>query len=297
MTFAEIIILALQASIFFTVFGFGLASSLDDLAYVLHRPALLGRSLLSMYVIVPLFAVATAALVDFHPAVKIAVVALALSPVPPLLPMRELKAGGTASFAFGLLFTAALLSVVVIPGGLAVVANVFAFAPQAAVLAIAKIVLLTVIGPLAFGVAVHHYAPNVAARIAKPVSSSALAVLAVSALVVLFVLMPSIISLIGNGTVLVLVAFVLVGLIAGHLLGGSEPDNRTVLALSSAVRHPAVALAIASANFPDQKLVAPAVFLYLLVNALVSIPYLVCRRRSRAWSGGTTGTPSGDIPS
>lgn len=297
MTFAEIIILALQASIFFTVFGFGLASSFDDLAYLLHRPSLLGRSLLAMYVIVPLFAVATAALLDFPPAVKIALVALALSPVPPLLPMRELKAGGTASFAFGLLFTAALLSVVLIPVGLTVVANIFAFAPQSAVPAIVKIVLLTVIGPFVLGVVVHHYAPDVAARIAKPVSGSALAVLAVSAVLVLVVLMPSIISLIGNGTVLVFVAFVVVGLIAGHFLGGPEPDNRTVLALSSAVRHPAVALAIASANFPDQSLVTPAVFLYLLVNAVVSIPYLVWRRRSRAGRGGTTGAVRGDMPS
>jgi BASS family bile acid:Na+ symporter len=177
------------------------------------------------------------------------------------------------------------------------VASVFAFAPQSAVPAIAKIVLLTVAGPFAVGVAVHHYVPKVAARIAKPVSRSALAVLALSALVVLFALMPSIISLIGNGTVLVFVVFVVVGLISGHLLGGSEPDNRTVLALSSAVRHPAVALAIASANFPDQKLVVPAVFLYLLVNAVVSIPYLVWRRRSRGWHGGRTGTVRSDIPS
>ena len=76
-----------------------------------------------------------------------------------------------------------------------------------------------------------------------------------------------------------IVAFSLAGLAAGHLLGGPDPDDRVVLALATASRHPGVALAIASANFPGQKLVPVAVLLYLIVSAIVSIPYLTGRRR------------------
>jgi BASS family bile acid:Na+ symporter len=55
------------------------------------------------------------------------------------------------------------------------------------------------------------------------------------------------ISLVGNGTILALGAFTLAGLAAGHLLGGPNRDDCTVLALATASRHPGVALAIASA--------------------------------------------------
>jgi BASS family bile acid:Na+ symporter len=132
----------------------------------------------------------------------------------------------------------------------------------------------------------HHYAPEVTAKISKPVSTAALAVLVVCALVVLFKLLPAMISLIGDGTIVVFIVFVAVGIIAGHLLGGPQENNRVVLAHSSAVRHPAVALAIASANFPEQKLVIPAILLYLLVNLLVFIPYLAWRRRNQDKKGG-----------
>jgi len=52
-----------------------------------------------------------------------------------------------------------------------------------------------------------------------------------------------------------------------------------VLALTVSSRHPGVAGAIASANFPHQTQVLSAIFLYLLVNAAVSLPYAMWRRR------------------
>ena len=62
-------------------------------------------------------------------------------------------------------------------------------------------------------------------------------------------------------------------LLVGHELGGPDDVNRPVLALASAMRHPAVAIAIARAAFPDDKLVAPAVLLQFVVAALAALPY------------------------
>ena len=56
---------------------------------------------------------------------------------------------------------------------------------------------------------------------------------------------PAIVSLVGNGTVLVIAAVVAAGLAAGHWLGGPDPDDRTALAIASSMRHPGVAMAIA----------------------------------------------------
>ena len=86
-----------------------------------------------------------------------------------------------------------------------------------------------------------------------------------------------------EGTVLSLATFALAGLIIGHVLGGPEPDNRPVLALATVSRHPAVALAIAHANFPEQRLAVAEVFLYLMLSGILSALYLswIKRRRER----------------
>jgi BASS family bile acid:Na+ symporter len=85
-------------------------------------------------------------------------------------------------------------------------------------------------------------------------------------------------ALVGNGTVLVMAIFVLAGVAAGHLLGGPEPDRSAVLALSTACRHPAMALALAEANRPDLSFGA-AILLYLIVSGIVSVPYVALQRR------------------
>jgi BASS family bile acid:Na+ symporter len=65
----------------------------------------------------------------------------------------------------------------------------------------------------------------------------------------------------------------LFGLAAGHLLGGPNPANRAVLALTTSSRHPGIAAAIAALNFPDEKLAFSAILLYLLVNVILSLLY------------------------
>ena len=231
-----------------------------------------------MNVTMPLFA----AIFELHPAVKIALLVLSVSPVPPILPKKEIKAGGGSSYPFGLLVAAALFAIVVVPISVELLGRAFARTVQVAPATVAQLVLKTVFIPLAAGIAVRYFAPAFAERIAKPVSLVAMVLLVVSALPIVFTAWPAITSLIGNGTILAIAAFVVVGLAAGHLLGGPDPEDRTVLALSTASRHPGVAIAIASANFPGQKLVFAAVLLYLIVNAVVSLPYLNWRKRQRA---------------
>jgi bile acid:Na+ symporter, BASS family len=71
-------------------------------------------------------------------------------------------------------------------------------------------------------------------------------------------------------------------MLIGHLLGGPASGDRTVLALSSAMRHPAMAIALAKANFSHEPLVVPAILLYLIVAVVVRLPYLKLGERRRA---------------
>jgi bile acid:Na+ symporter, BASS family len=282
MNLEQFIMLAIKASIMLLVFGLGLHAAPRDATFLFRHPGLLARSLLSMNIIMPLFAVVIAAVFDLHSAVKIAIVALALAPVPPILPGRQKKAGGRASYAIGLLVAAALFAIVLVPAGVEVMGKIFGQDLHMTASSVALIVLLTVLAPLTVGLIVNRLAPMLAARIARPVSLLANVLLVAAALPVIVAAWPAVMSMIGNGTLLALAVFAAVGLAVGHWLAGSNPDHRTVLALATSARHPAVALAIAGANFQQQKAVLAVIFLYLVVGMAVSLPYVVWRKRLHA---------------
>ena len=145
---------------------------------------------------------------------------------------------------------------------------------------IAKLVFATVLAPLLAGIAVRRLAPGVAARFARPVGLIANIVLMACALAILATVWPAIVALLGTGALWAVVAFVAIGLAVGHVLGGPDPNHRAVLALATASRHPGVALAISSANFPGDKAVLPALLLYLLAATVLAIPYVMWRKRA-----------------
>jgi bile acid:Na+ symporter, BASS family len=278
MDLKHLLLLAVQVSIVTTVFGFGLRTTLADLLYVVRRPGLLARSLLAVFVVMPIAAVLLATLLDFPEVVQVVLIALAISPVPPILPNKEKKAGGSQSFGLGLMAILALTSIVTAPAALQLLAVIFnrpiAIMPSA----LAGMVLRGALAPLAAGLIVRAWLPVVAARIERPVSLIGKVLLPVAALALIVPALPVISTLIGGGALVALVTFVVAGLAIGHLLGGPDPDDSVVLALSTACRHPAMALAIATTNAPEQHF-GPIILLYLLVNGIVAFPYLKWQER------------------
>ena len=281
-----LIILALKASIAVTVFSFGLEAKRADLLYLVKRPGLLFRSFVSMALVMPVFAVLAVSYFKLEPPVAVALIALSVSPVPPRLPQREGQARGHTSYALGLLVLAAAISTVYIPLALHAIGAILHRPLDLSPRQIAGIVLVTVIVPLLAGAMVRTISRDFAIKMVRPVGRLAMALLLVGAIPVLIATWSDITSLVGNGSVLAFLTFVIVGLAAGHLLGGPEPSDRTVLALSTGIRHPAVAMGIGTVNFPAQKLVPAAIGLYLLVNFLASVPYLLARRRAATQSVG-----------
>jgi BASS family bile acid:Na+ symporter len=234
-----------------------------------------------MNVLTPLFAILLVSIFDLSPAVKIALVALSVSPIPPLLPNKIVKEGGTDSYAIGLLIAVGSLAILFVPLVMEAIERVRQVPLQMTMASVAKVVFITVLLPIGVGIAVHSLAPRLSERLAKPIAQISGIGLLACMIAILLATAPAIWTLIGNGTVVALAAFVLFGLSAGHFLGGPEPENRTALALSTASRHPGIAIALAVANYPEQKLATPALLLYLLVNAVVSIPYLLWTKRRR----------------
>lgn len=274
MSFALIVKLLLILSIFLTIFSLSLRARHVDWFYLFRNSGDGLRALIAMYLIVPVFAVCVALNFDLDPAVKIAMVALSLSPIPPLLPGKQLKVGSEPDYVTGLLVGAAIASLVVAPLASLLIDL---FVPRHIGLSPARILpplLLTVGFPLVAGRIVGAFLkPETAQSAGNIIAKGAMGLLIGCALILLYFLGSSIWTLLGNGTLLALLSMIIVGLVAGYLLAG-KPEHRAPLALAASTRHPGVAIAIAATHFPDEKLAPAAIVLFVLVNAVVGLSLL-----------------------
>lgn len=275
----DLIKLGVLTSVFLTVLGIGLTAKRDDVTFLLRTPRLLVRSLISMFVIMPVICVAVALFTNLPPPIKVALVALAISPVPPFVPKKEILVGAHGAYVLGLLAFAAVLSMVLVP----IVTSLFAqwFHHPAALppTKVAKIVLLTILIPLLLGIELHRRMPAFAAKAAKPAGRLGLVLLVVCVVPALIRLWPLITSFFGDGTVVKIALIALIGTAVGHWLGGPDRFDRRVLALSTSARHPGVAIAVATSAYPDGKLALAAVLLYVLIVTIATLPYVILNRR------------------
>ncbi|KAA9332623.1 bile acid:sodium symporter family protein [Adhaeribacter soli] len=269
-----IISVILKISIFLTALGYGLKTTSEDAFYLIRKPGLLLRSVLAMNIIMPVVALLIAHFSALSPLVKVALVGISISPLAPLFPRKPLHAGGRRSYVIGLMLTASLLTLILIPLTLKILDIILVRPVNIAMKEIVASALISVIVPLFSGIALRYFAPAFSKKFGNPVARISQIMLGIALLPVLVKMFPAVIHLIGNGTVLAIAVFSITGLLAGHFLGGPDPADRSVLAMAAASRHPAIAIAVASANLPGQKLVPAAILLYLIVSALIVFPYL-----------------------
>jgi len=273
--------IAIVISVMLIVIALGLRCSLADTAYLLHRPSLLVRSLLAMNVIMPLIAVLLVSSFAFKTPVKVALVALAISPLPPFLPGKRLKLT-SHGYIYGIVVTAAVCSVVLVPVTASLLSAHF-HTQHVGAIKVFLVVVITVLAPLIIGLFIQRIRPTQAPGLATILYKVGMGLLILACIPVLILEWPTIRSLLGDGTVVAVTVLSGLGLLVGHLLGGPDPENRTVLALATASRHPGVALVAGiSASAQAPRLVTAAVLLAFVVSVVVSAPYAAWRKRVHA---------------
>lgn len=282
MSLAELVALAIKISIFAIVFSLGMSARLDDFMGVLRSPGRLARSLLAMVVVMPLLAVLLVKAFDLPRPVGVMLIALALAPVPPILPGKQTKAGGDAVYAVRLLAAVGLVSIISIPLELELIELAFGMSLSTPPGLVASLVATSILAPLLAGLLVAQFAPSLASRLRPLVSKIGGVSLLAGVAVILVTQWRAMFELVGDGTLLAMAIFVICGLIVGHLLGGPDADDRTVLAIATASRHPGIALAIAHINYPQEEYLAAAALLFLLTNAALTAPYVFWRKRTVA---------------
>lgn len=269
---------AFGVSLAVLVFGSGLGARFSDIAALLRRPGLLARSLTAVLVVAPALAVALVSLFDLNHEVAIALVALSISPLPPLLPSRGERAGGRPEYGLGLVLLLAVLGVPIIMVSAAILQGVFGRDYIAAPWAIARLLTLTMVAPLVAGMVLARISPSTAQRLEGPLQRVQRWLLPIAMIVLLISAASDIWALLGNHTLAAVGIFVVGSFAAGHLLGGPDRHFAAVVAFATSCRHPATALTLASANFPGIDEHA-AVALYGVVTAVVGALYTVWLRR------------------
>ncbi len=288
--FVTLIRLILAASIFLLVIGLGMRATPGEATsffrHLFHPPYSLVRAVVAMNFVVPIVAAVIASVFGLYQPVKIALVAVSISPVPPILPGKQVKFGGRASYVYGLLVAISLAAIVFVPLSVELLGKLFHRDIHMSFTEMTKLMGTTILLPLAAGILIRMLAPGLARRIAPWV-------LRVGNLLLLIVLVPLVIaswhgiwSLIGNGTILAIVVVIAIAIAAGQWIGGPDEHDRTALGIVSAMRHPGVALAIGRMNFPDDKLLPAAILLFTLVAAIATTVYGTMRFRRLA--GKTT---------
>ena len=278
---ALLIRIAILISVVLIGIALGLRYATTDAGYLLQRPGLLARSLVAMNLIMPMVAVAIVSSFDFKTPVQVALIALSVSPLPPVLPGKRLNLRSHA-YIYGIVVAAAVCSVVLVPLAALLLGTHFHTQHVSAV-KVFIVVLLTVLAPLLIGIALQRIGASRASSLAAVLSKIGTALLVVACIPVLVMEWPTIRTLFGDGTVVAAIVLSGLGLLVGHLFGGPDPQNRTVLALASASRHPGVALVAgigASAQTP--RLITAAVLLAFVLSMIVSAPYAAWRKRVQA---------------
>jgi BASS family bile acid:Na+ symporter len=220
---AEIVKLALQVSIMLTVFGFGLRATVQDALYLVRHPRMLVISLVSMLIVMPFIALALVLVFDPPQLARVALVALALSPVPPILLTRQRKAGGQASYGLGLTAAVSILSIVLVPALVAFLGQLMGRPFELGPAAVAGQVVVAVVLPLAAGMLVRAVLPRAADRLKKPAALVANVVLLAAVVVVLVAAFPRLAQIFTVGTVAAIIVLTVLGLAFGHLLAGPDP--------------------------------------------------------------------------
>ena len=274
----ETLLLVLKLSVVALIFGIGLGSTPADLAYLWRRPRLLARSLVAMYLVVPLVILLLAKVLPMTTAVRTAVLVLAVSAGAPLLPKKLMKLG-REGYVFSLVVTSSLVAIVAVPLWVELIAAVFGRDAQVDPLRLAALIAKAFLAPLLLGMAVRRLLRSVDERVSERLLTGAAIVLAVAA-VGLLVLHGHLVVEAGWRPVVGLLSMTLIALAIGHLMGGPDPGDRTALAVSCATRHVGVAVLAASA-VPGPK-TAAFVLAYVVTAGIASAAYLRWRASSHA---------------
>ena len=250
-----------------SMLAMGLGLTVSQIITPLRHARLVVLSLLANFVLMPIAAVALAALLRLDQPLGVGLLLLGTAAGAPFLPKLAQIAEGNLAFAVGLM----VLLMVVTVGYLPLVLPVLLPGVSVNPAKIARSLFLLMLLPLAGALAIKARFAVAAARtkaVLDRVSNLSLMLLVV---LITVANINNVLAVFGTHGILAGLLFIAVGFGMGWLLGGPGMDTRRVLALGTAQRNIAAALVVGSQSFRDPKVVVMVVVV-AIVSLLVLMP-------------------------
>jgi bile acid:Na+ symporter, BASS family len=276
----NIVKIGLPLSVVAVMFAQGLNIVPSQLLLFRERPFLLLRSLAVVLLLVPIAVLAIILLLNPAPNVTIGLAILVASPAAPVMLVKVPGKGGSLAYMASLHLSLALLAIFTVPTTLYLLSVALGFHVEVDLFAVEKVVGMTILLPVGFGLLIHSFFPKAADTIGPVLSKAGRLALLVFVLFVMAMTYGVLLKM-DAWSYFVICIVVIVSLAIGHLLGPGDGKERTTLAMESAARHPGLAMTIATLNFSQQQAL-PVLIPYLIVFVAVTTVYLQWRKRRSA---------------
>jgi BASS family bile acid:Na+ symporter len=278
----EILKIVAPLSVAFIVFSQGLGIAPGRVAaYFREQPALMLRSLLAALVLVPLAALALIVLLKPAPAVAVGLAILvACPPAPLMLKAATKKGGGSPEFMASLHLSLALLAFITVPVILYLLSIPLNFKSEVNLGVMAWILARTILLPVGLGMAIRGFAPALADKLGPVIGKIGSIGLLVVVLFALVALYPTLLKM-DAWSYLVIALVSVLALAIGHFIGSNEPREKTILAVECGVRHPVLAITIASSNYSPQQAL-PVLVPCILTFIAIAMVYMIWRGKQQA---------------
>src|SRR5437879_3515039 len=280
----KLVPVAMLAFVLSSMLAMGLGLTVGGIIAPLRDVRRVVLSLLANFALVPLIALAIAALLRLDQPLGVGLLLLGSAAGAPFLPKLAQLAKGNLAFAVGLMVLLMVITVGYLPLVLPLLLPGVSVNPAK----IASSLFLLMLLPLAGALALKARFADIAAR-TKPILDR-ISNLSLTLLVLLLVAvnMNNVLAVFGTRGILAGLLFIAISFGIGWFLGGPDTDGRRVLALGTAQRNIAAALVVGSQSFTDPKAVVMVVVV-AIVSLLVLMP--LSRQLAKYKSGKAENPP------
>jgi len=250
-----------------SMLAMGLNLTVRQIIAPLRDVKLVILALVANFVLVPILAYLILAVIKLDQGLATGLILMATAAGAPFLPKLAQAGKGNMAFSVGLMVLLMIVTIIYMPLVLPLLLQGVEVNP----LEIARSLILMMLIPLAVGLFVKARYESTAESLQphmSQTSSVAIVILMVTGLILNW---QTIIGVIGTGTIVAIVLFLLGALVIGYFMGGKDSGIRSVLGLGTAQRNLSAALVVAAQNFSDD----PNVLTMILVAGLVGLVLLM----------------------
>lgn len=249
-----------------SMLAMGLSLTASQIIQPLKNIRLVILALIANFIVAPALVYGITALIPVSEGQRIGLILLGTAAGAPFLPKLAQTAKGNLAFAVGLMVLLMVVTVVFLP----LVLPLFLTGVEVNPLDIAASLIITMLIPLAIGLFVKARYSDAAQHLQPIFAQASNTSLMLMMGILLMLNVRNILSVIGTGTIIAGVIFIVASFAVGYLFGGFGSDTKSVMGLGTGQRNISAALVVAGQNFTD-----PDVLITLIVVALIGLLILM----------------------